>query len=979
LSNGQGERHTDSVLASRLVARGRELTAVRETLDASRAGNGRFAFIVGEPGIGKTRLAQAAAAEAGERRMNVLRGRAVPSASPVAFRALSEALCSLVRTEGLPAEPELVPFQPALGRLVPEWRDAAGAHVDDSVVMLAEAVLRVLRVAAEPGGCLLVLEDLHWADPETLTVVEYLADNVLAEPVCCLGTLRDDEPSAALDLARSLTARRVAIAFELPRLDQDAVAEMISSCLSVSTVPDDVLALAARADGVPFLVEELLASTAASGALVHHDGSWNLAQSVEPVVPITFADSVRRRLDIVGQDTRTVLLAAAALGRSFDWKLLPAITSLPEATVLEALRAGVDAHLVASDAQDDEFHFRHALTRDAVLGQLLPPERSLLSSRTLEVIAAAHPGLPGVWCELAAELAQAANDSARAAALLLQVGRRALETGALASAESALERGRKIARADTDLMLRLGECLAEVLSLAGKRDRAFEIGGELLGLLPEGIESAGPRAETYVRMARAAVAATDWPQARMLLDRARSFAIDAADSRLLARVDALAAHTAMGAQEPERAVELARAALDHAEREGPQEVACEALEILGRCERALDLDAAAASFSRAHAIAEQHGLTIWRVRAMHQLGTIDLLADGSATRLEDARALAVSVGALATVAVLDVQIAASLTVRDDDEATISVARRAADLARRYRLEQPLAAALAFEAHAHARRSRPDEMEACLAESERHSGGDESIAMIAAFARAQLAFVDEDRAAAMRWLDKMDVRRFGTVGDQATGPYAGFWALGSVLAAPDAGTAREVVEAAGKPVHFLARAYLGHADAVTHGRAGDGEAAARLASSADAALRAFPWFRNLARRLVAESAVSEGWGDPVPWLREAMAYFDGRGNDDRIVSACRSLLRKAGAPVPRRSAGTEDVPAALRALRVTGRELEVLRLLGEGRSNRAIAERLYLSHRTVERHVANLTAKIGVDGRTELVAFAARATRDTSPA
>jgi DNA-binding NarL/FixJ family response regulator len=111
----------------------------------------------------------------------------------------------------------------------------------------------------------------------------------------------------------------------------------------------------------------------------------------------------------------------------------------------------------------------------------------------------------------------------------------------------------------------------------------------------------------------------------------------------------------------------------------------------------------------------------------------------------------------------------------------------------------------------------------------------------------------------------------------------------------------------------------------------------------------------------------------------MAYFDGRGNDDRIVSACRSLLRKAGAPVPRRSAGTEDVPAALRALRVTGRELEVLRLLGEGRSNRAIAERLYLSHRTVERHVANLTAKIGVDGRTELVAFAARATRDTSPA
>jgi DNA-binding CsgD family transcriptional regulator len=327
---------------------------------------------------------------------------------------------------------------------------------------------------------------------------------------------------------------------------------------------------------------------------------------------------------------------------------------------------------------------------------------------------------------------------------------------------------------------------------------------------------------------------------------------------------------------------------------------------------------------------------------------------------------------------LDVQIAASLTVRDDEEATISVARRAADLARRYRLEQPLAAALGFEAHAHARRSRPDEMEECLAESERHSGGDESIAMIAALARAQLAFVDEDRAAAMRWLDEMDVRGRGAVGDQATGPYAGVWALGGVLAAADAGTARKVVEAAGKPVHFLARAYLGHADAVVQGRTGDGEAAARLAASADAALREFPWFRHLARRLVAEAAILEGWGDPVPWLREAMAYFDGRGND-RIVSACRSLLRKAGAPVPRRSAGTDDVPPALRGLSVTGRELEVLRLLGEGRSNRDIAERLYMSHRTVERHVANLTAKTGVEGRTGLVAFAARALSDTSSA
>ena len=96
----------------------------------------------------------------------------------------------------------------------------------------------------------------------------------------------------------------------------------------------------------------------------------------------------------------------------------------------------------------------------------------------------------------------------------------------------------------------------------------------------------------------------------------------------------------------------------------------------------------------------------------------------------------------------------------------------------------------------------------------------------------------------------------------------------------------------------------------------------------------------------------------------------------MASACRSLLRKAGAPVPRRR-GEEAAPGALRALAITDREMEVLRLLAEGLSNKEIAARLYLSPRTVERHIANLTAKAGVERRAQLVAFAARAAGDPS--
>ena len=133
---------------------------------------------------------------------------------------------------------------------------------------------------------------------------------------------------------------------------------------------------------------------------------------------------------------------------------------------------------------------------------------------------------------------------------------------------------------------------------------------------------------------------------------------------------------------------------------------------------------------------------------------------------------------------------------------------------------------------------------------------------------------------------------------------------------------------------------------------------------------FGWHRNTGRRHLAEAALEDGWGDPVGWLREALAFYE-HHDDDPLASACRSLLRRAGAPVPRRRAGDDPIPGVLRARGVTGREVDVLRLLADGRSNREIGDRLYLSPRTVERHIANLTAKVGVERRTELVAFAAR--------
>jgi DNA-binding CsgD family transcriptional regulator len=957
-----------SVLAARVVGRDREREELRAALAAAADRRGGVGFLVGEAGIGKSRLAQLTAAEAERQGMAVLRGRAVRTATPVAYRPLAEALCSAVRVGGVPDAPALAPFRATLGRLIPEWHVEGHGGVDDSVVALAEAVLRFLRAVAGRRGCLAVLEDLHWADPETLIILEYLADNLTAEAVLCLGTLRGEEHSPVLELARALEARRACTLIELSRLDETDVADMVRSCLDAVRVPEPILHLAARADGVPFLVEELLAVAVASGALVDEGDSWALSTSVEPVVPLTFADSMRRRLATLGDRVRAVLLAAAVLGRRFDWDLLPAITQLDDGAVLAALHAAVDAQIVSVDADGAAFRFRHALSRDAVLAELLPPERRELSRRALDAIDAAHPDLAGAWWELAAELAEGAGDRGRAAVLLLGLGRRAIQAGALASAEGALQRAYFVAPRDESVVADIEESLVDVLSLAGKRDRAAEVGKSLLVRLGDDPDAARRRAESHLRLARAAVAATHWEEARACLEDARAQAAQVCDARLDARVDALDALTALGEDDLERAADLARAALATAERTGLPELACEALEVLGRCRRPYDLEAAEDAFQRAYATAREHGLAVWRVRGLHELGTIDLLRNRPIARLEEARELAASQGALATAAVLDVQIAAALALQDDPEPAISIARRGAELARRYGLTETLAAALGFEATVHARARRRSEMEDCLRQARDYAEGREGVAVVEAHGRILLAFVEEDRSEALRHLEQVV-----GVGFTFMAALPGWWALLRAVEGNQGEAAVAKAAARGEPVHYLARAYLRYAEAVVAGRAGNGHTAVGMVVAGDRVLEGLGWFRNHGRRLVAEAALADGWGDPVAWLREALGFFDQRG-EERIASACRSLLRKAGAPVPRRR-GDEAAPAGLRALGITTRESEVLRLLADGLSNKEIAARLYLSPRTVERHVANLAAKVGVERRSQLVAFAARTAGD----
>ncbi len=155
--------------------------------------------------------------------MCTLRGRASPIGPMAPFRLLTEALMSLQRS-GTPIDvAQLGPYQPVLARLVPDWGTPAPAHEGGSLVILAEAVLRLAALAGRERGCLMILDDLQNSDAESLAVVDYLVENLAGQPAMLLGAA-SSEPCPALDLARSAAQRGSAGLLELRRLDGDEVA-----------------------------------------------------------------------------------------------------------------------------------------------------------------------------------------------------------------------------------------------------------------------------------------------------------------------------------------------------------------------------------------------------------------------------------------------------------------------------------------------------------------------------------------------------------------------------------------------------------------------------------------------------------------------------------------------------------------------------------------------------------------------------------
>jgi tetratricopeptide (TPR) repeat protein len=954
-----------------MVDRDEELCTIEDALSAACGGVGSVLFVVGEGGIGKSRLAAAAADLAFAADMRLLRGRGSTVGPMVPFRSLTGALLSLLRDRKTIDLSELGPYLPVLARLIPDLGPPSPTENGESLVVVAEAMLRLAGLAGQAHGCLIILDDLQDADAETVAVVDYLVSNLGRQPTVLIGAIRDEE-CLALDVAKSAMQRGDGTLLELPRLDADGVRRLAISCLGADgpAVPDEVADhVWTASQGNPLLAEEVLNELLSSRALVRTPECWQIAGSLRTRPSISLTRITAQQLERVSPQGRELLSVAAILGRRFPLAVVQAAEGIGHIKLLNLLHAEeVTQFVVPDDETPDWYAFQHPLLSEALLSLLSAPERAQLTQRAVAAVEKVYPGLPGEWCQVAATLYLQSGDRGQAGRLFAEAGRRALTQGAASSAVALLDKALDLldpnedARDRADAFASLMYALAE----AGLVERAVTCAGELdrfASLLNRNV-----RAQLHTRLAWAIVVSGRSAEGMAQVEIARRLlGADAAPGDL-APVDVVAAHLALdvpGAGQVQEAERLGRRAAAAAEEAGLADIACQAWQLLGALSRSRDPDEATECLERARSIAVKHGLWLEDIHSLIRLGNDDALRDGSMHRLEQARREASRVGAVTSRYQAEASIALQMILRGDFAEAQELIDQVLAATGRLRLLETIWYTLLLRAIMGAHRGRRRDMDAALADLRRWNGDHpQQTPRMLGLARSWCALLEENRPLALRELTlALEAEEANPTVFQLTGRYGMHLLLRALDGTLDQAEYQAITAA---PVSRLRwdRQFALFAGAVLAGRAGRPQRAAELVAAAIRVGAPYQTGRNLGLRLVSEAALADGWGTPVEWLRSAETYFR-ECEVPAVVSASRAMLRQAGATVAQWRQGTVDIPAGLRAAGVTVREYEILMLLTERLSNREMGSRLHLSPRTVEKHVARLIMKTGQPDRIAL--------------
>jgi DNA-binding CsgD family transcriptional regulator len=361
-----------------LIGRERERATLRAWVSAALAGRGSLVLLAGEAGVGKTSLARDALAGSG---LGVLEGLGVQGGTS-AFGPVVEALRSHRRATG--GGPLLDgPLAAHLALLLPELGPPAA---EGDRATLFEAIRQALAAIAAGRPSALFLDDLQWADDATMELLGALARSVDAQPLLLLGAFRSDElprghPVRRLrsELRRAGRLRQVTV----EPLGAEASAALLERTLG-TVAPPLRRAVYDRTGGVPFFVDELGSALAAGGRLEAGPAGLELSEGEDVPIPDSVRDAVLLRAAGLSDDARDAVSTAAVAGQTFDPELVTAVAGLAEWPD-ELLRRGI-----VTEADPGRMAFRHALVRDAFYGEIPWTRRVALHRAVAERLEATH-------------------------------------------------------------------------------------------------------------------------------------------------------------------------------------------------------------------------------------------------------------------------------------------------------------------------------------------------------------------------------------------------------------------------------------------------------------------------------------------------------------------------------------------------------------------------------------------------------------
>jgi class 3 adenylate cyclase/tetratricopeptide (TPR) repeat protein len=478
-----------------MVGRATELEELRHHLSLATQSRGHLVLVSGEPGVGKTRLAQTLMEEARAAGAIVLRGGCYEYEATAPYLPFVEAIRDWVHWHsGERLRDALESTAAELVKLAPEIEFKLGPVNPNTPLPAAEERLRLfdnvarfLDNLARSQGLVVFLDDLHWADESTLSLLHYLLRHLRASRVLFVGAYREVELDRRHPLSRALVdwgQNDLTTRIALSRLTRDDTAELVGSLFGQEHVSDEFIDLLySETEGNPFFVEETVKALIEQGSIYREGDSWQRDDVERLVVPQSVRDAVGRRLNRIDERTISLLHTAAALGKQFEFRDLAAVMGGSEDELLDSLDEASTAQLIAV-ANGDAYKFSHDMIREVLYEEISPIRRRRLHQKVGECFVELYSESEERYDDIAHHFTQSGDleGSLRYSRLAASVS---TSVNAFQEARQHLERARESAEALGDDLL-----ASEIVEESG--DLAFLEGRtpDAAGLYEQALEGA---------------------------------------------------------------------------------------------------------------------------------------------------------------------------------------------------------------------------------------------------------------------------------------------------------------------------------------------------------------------------------------------------------------------------------------------------------------------------------------------------------